>query len=95
MQTMNVSLTPDLIKIVQRKVESGLYGNASEVIREAIRQMESSEQLAYEVRLERLRKALDPGLADVAAGRFADYSLEKLKKMIDAAEDVLGAERGA
>ena len=95
MQTMNVSLTPELIKIVQRKVESGLYGNASEVIREAIRQMESSEQLAYEVRLERLRKALDPGLADVAAGRFADYSLEKLKKMIDAAEDVLGAERGA
>ncbi len=95
MQTMNVSLTPELIKIVQRKVESGLYGNASEVIREAIRQMESSEQLAYEVRLERLRKALEPGLADVAAGRFADYSLEKLKKMIDAAEDVLGAERGA
>ena len=95
MQTMNVSLTPELIKIVQRKVESGLYGNASEVIREAIRQMEASEELAYEVRLERLRKALEPGLVDVAAGRFADYSLEKLKKKIDVAQATMDAERGA
>jgi hypothetical protein len=34
---MNVSLTPRLEEIVRRKVASGLYNNASEVIREALR----------------------------------------------------------
>jgi len=34
---MNVSLTPKLEAIVRRKVASGLYNNASEVIREALR----------------------------------------------------------
>ena len=34
---MNVSLTPELEKLVQDKVTSGLYQTASEVIREALR----------------------------------------------------------
>jgi len=34
---MNISLTPELEQAVRRKVESGLYNNASEVIREALR----------------------------------------------------------
>lgn len=34
---MNVSLTPELEQFVRRKVESGLYGNASEVVRDALR----------------------------------------------------------
>ena len=69
MPSLNVSLTPELIRIVQSKVESGLYNNASEVIREAIRQLESSAELVQQLKLERLRKALEPGLRDVAAGR--------------------------
>jgi antitoxin ParD1/3/4 len=36
--TMHISLTPELESVVKRKVESGLYNNASEVIREALRQ---------------------------------------------------------
>ena len=34
---MHVSLTPKLEKMVKDKVDSGLYNNASEVIREALR----------------------------------------------------------
>lgn len=34
---MHVSLTPELEEAVKRKVASGLYNNASEVIREALR----------------------------------------------------------
>jgi uncharacterized protein len=34
---MNVSLTPELEKYIRRKVASGLYNNASELIREALR----------------------------------------------------------
>src|SRR3984893_18175196 len=36
-EAMNVSLTVELEKYVRRKVASGLYNNASEVIREALR----------------------------------------------------------
>lgn len=34
---MNVSLTPELEKFIREKVSSGLYNNASEVVREALR----------------------------------------------------------
>lgn len=36
---MNVSLTPELERFVREKVASGLYNNASEVVREALRAM--------------------------------------------------------
>ena len=41
---MNISLTPELEDAVKRKVASGLYNNASEVIREALRQSLIREQ---------------------------------------------------
>jgi antitoxin ParD1/3/4 len=41
---MNISLTPELDKVVRDKVASGLYNNASEVIREALRQSIAREQ---------------------------------------------------
>jgi len=40
---MNISLTPELERMVKEKVASGLYNNASEVIREALRQSLRSE----------------------------------------------------
>lgn len=41
---MNISLTPELEMAVKKKVESGLYNNASEVIREALRNALKQEQ---------------------------------------------------
>lgn len=35
---MNVSLTPELARLVNDRVRTGLYGTASEVVREALRQ---------------------------------------------------------
>lgn len=40
---MNVSLTPKLEAFVRQKVASGLYNNASEVLREALRRWVESE----------------------------------------------------
>ena len=37
---MNISLTPQLEELVKKKVESGLYGSASEVMRAALRLLE-------------------------------------------------------
>lgn len=41
---MNVSLTPRLVDFVHRKVEAGLYGSSSEVIREALRLLEERDR---------------------------------------------------
>lgn len=40
---MNVSLTPELEQYIRRKVDSGLYSNASEVVREALRLLVGQE----------------------------------------------------
>ncbi len=42
---MNINLTPKLEEMVREKVKSGLYNNASEVVREALRQMHEKESL--------------------------------------------------
>ena len=41
---MNISLTPELDRAVKEKVASGMYNNASEVVREALRDMLAREQ---------------------------------------------------
>lgn len=43
---MNVSLTPRLEALVRRKVASGLYNNASEVIRDALRLLTERDRQA-------------------------------------------------
>lgn len=40
---MNVSLTPELEKFVNAKVDSGRYNSASEVVREALRLLEEHD----------------------------------------------------
>ncbi len=53
---MHISLTPRLKEFVKSKVASGLYNNSSEVIREALRFMESHEELIYQIKLDRIRR---------------------------------------
>lgn len=65
---MHISLTPKLEELVREKVESGLYNNASEVVREALRLMHEHDEIRR-LKLERLREELEKGEADLAAGR--------------------------
>lgn len=58
---MNISLTPQLEELVKAKVASGLYGSASEVLREALRLLEERDRLNA-VRLEELKAAIKEGL---------------------------------
>lgn len=64
---MNVSLTPELEQFVQDKVESGLYNNASEVIREGLRLLKEHD----EVRL-RWREQIERGWFEAQAGQVVD-----------------------
>jgi antitoxin ParD1/3/4 len=59
--TLNINLTPQLEKLVRKKVESGRYNSASEVVREALRLMETQNEL-HALQLERLRRDIRQGL---------------------------------
>ncbi len=80
---MNVSLTPELERYVQAKVESGMYNSASEVVREALRLLVEREML-HESRLDHVRRMVAEGLADVDAGRLVDgeETYKKLRRRV-------------
>jgi antitoxin ParD1/3/4 len=68
MPTRNVNLTTELDRFVLKKVKSGRYENASEVVRAALRNLEREER-QYEAKMAALRTAIDEGDASgVAAG---------------------------
>lgn len=73
---MHISLTEKLEDYVKSKVQSGLYNNASEVVREALRLKIAADE-TDEVKLQRLRDAIEPAWQQADRGEFADYSLEK------------------
>jgi antitoxin ParD1/3/4 len=64
---MNINLTPQLEELVRSKVAGGLYNNASEVVREALRLMEARDR-AQAPKLEQLRNDIEAGLASGDAG---------------------------
>ena len=68
---MNVSLTPELERIVDKKVKSGLYNSASEVVREGLRLLEHRDEMR-KVKLEALRNEIQIGVEDLEAGRSRD-----------------------
>jgi antitoxin ParD1/3/4 len=80
MATMNISLTPQLEKLVNDRVKSGLYTSASEVIREALRLLDSRDRGMAQ----QLRADVEAGLRQLDAERsrpFDDKAVERIKKV--------------
>ena len=61
---MHISLTPELDRAVREKVASGLYNNASEVIRESLR-----HSLQREAENDWLKREAAIGFAQLEAGQ--------------------------
>lgn len=75
---MHISLTPELEKAVKAKVKSGLYNNASEVVREALRAV-----LAREHESEWLAREAAIGFAQLEAGQTVTVeSKEQFKALV-------------
>lgn len=74
---MHVSLTKRLQSFVKEKVESGLYNNSSEVIREALRLMEREDQL-HTIKLDRLREAVRLGDEQLARGEYSSRTIDDI-----------------
>ena len=83
MPSMNVSLTSELMRTVQSKVESCLYNNASEVISDAIRQMDSNAELLNHLKLAHLKETLDEGVRQAKIGDAEPYGLKDLIADLD------------
>ena len=74
-EKISVALSPELLQGVRKAVESGSYGSASEVVREALRDWMLREPLR-EAEVERLRKAWAQGLA---SGEPEPFDVEAIK----------------
>jgi antitoxin ParD1/3/4 len=99
MDQMNVSVTDEIAGYVRKKVKSGRYNNASEVVREALRRMEEEDARAIRLakptaedilgdltgeQLEGIRQRVRNSIAAIDAGRFKEYEgNEGLKEFAD------------
>ena len=83
MPTRNVVITDHQAALVESLVAGGRYQNASEVLREGLRLVETRES-EDALRLKALQAAVQVGLADSAAGRYTDFnSSESLTKHLN------------
>jgi antitoxin ParD1/3/4 len=89
MDQMNVSVTDEIAGYVRKKVKSGRYNNASEVVREALRRMEEEDARAIRLakptvedilgdltgeQLDGIRQRVRTGIAAIESGRFKEYA---------------------
>ena len=77
--SLNVSLPVELENRVREHVASGMYGSASEVIREALRLFEAY-QATQTSQLQALRADIQLGLADVKAKRVGALDVDAIKR---------------
>ncbi len=71
---MNVNLTPQLETMVKEKVASGLYNNASEVVREALRLMDSRDRIAL------IHAETAKGFAQLRQGKTVPLDIKRTKR---------------
>jgi antitoxin ParD1/3/4 len=88
MDQMNISITDRLAGYVRRKVKSGRYNNASEVVREALRRMEDEDAKAVRLakptaediltdltgqQIEGIRQRVQASIEAIDAGEYTEY----------------------
>ena len=78
--TMHVNLSPEMEGFIRNKVASGFYGNATEVIRDAIRRMQTEEN-----RVTAWRAAIAKGDAQIDRGEGAVYTPELVESITQSA----------
>ncbi len=76
--TLNISLPIELETRVRDHVASGLYGSASEVIREALRLFEAYQSVQTSSLLA-LKADIAKGMADTRAGRVTEMDMDSIK----------------
>ena len=58
---------------------SGLYNNAGEVVREALRLMKTNHQLLYHIKFNYIRAKYAEGERNLEAGRYTEFAQKEMK----------------
>jgi antitoxin ParD1/3/4 len=82
MPTRNVSLTPEQDAFIDEVLEKGEYRNASEAMRDAIRVLQQ-RRTEDALKLDRLRVAIDQGIAALERGDYTEVEDEDLDAYLD------------
>lgn len=64
---MNVALTPELEALIRRKLATGMYKNAAEVVREGLRLLAEEDEWKADV-----RRKIEHGMKQLRAGQVVD-----------------------
>lgn len=72
---MNIYLGDHFDALIRKRVESGRYAHASEVVREGLRLLEAQERLRV------LRDALEVAEAQVARGETVEFTPELMDRL--------------
>ncbi|MEX2216475.1 MAG: type II toxin-antitoxin system ParD family antitoxin [Phycisphaeraceae bacterium] len=78
---MNVSLTKEHERFINKKVKSGRYQTASEVVREALRLLQDHETLR-EIRLKELKKEIQKGIDSLERGEGIPLTRELINDVM-------------
>jgi antitoxin ParD1/3/4 len=73
---MEITLSSELEKIIEYKISSGGYQNASEFVREAILRAVEHDQL----KLSKLNEAVSFGIEQAERGEFSNRSVQDIIK---------------
>jgi len=77
MKQLNVSITPHFSKFIRKKLNSGRYSNASEVVRDALRRLEQDELIEEQRTIadpDNVREAVLEGLASIERGDYIELN---------------------
>jgi antitoxin ParD1/3/4 len=78
--TMHVNFSPEMEGFIKNKVASGFYGNATEVVRDAIRRMQAEES-----RIAAWQAAIKEGDMQLDRGEGVAYTPEMLNDITQSA----------
>jgi antitoxin ParD1/3/4 len=82
MPTRNISLTPEQDAFIDDMLKKGEYANASEAVRDAIRALQRRRALDA-LKLEKLRLAIQQGVAALDRGDYTEVEDEDLDAFLD------------
>lgn len=76
-ERVTITMPADMAAVVKAAVDGGDYASTSEVVREALREWKLRRAMQTQ-EIAALKADIDQGLADVAAGRLADFDKERI-----------------
>jgi antitoxin ParD1/3/4 len=86
--TIHINLSPEMEGYVKSKVASGFYGNATEVIRDAIRRMQSEDD-----RISAWRAAIAKGESQLDRGKGVEFTPELMESLTKSAIEAMHSDQ--